>query len=479
MAGYLHGIQQLESLDGPKGANAPSTAVVGLVGVAPNFLGSGAGHPAGRPVLVTSDRDAAAFGPRVPGYDIPGALATILSYGFARIAVIDVFDPELHSSEVSDEAVALGEAGEAALANVGIISAEVKLGGSAVVDGEDYTLDRATGRIRRLRGGSIPPNAALTVSYVYGDPSKVTGTETIGGVDAAGLRHGMQAILDVPTSLGCKPRILLTPSHAAGSSVAAALVAMAERTRAHAFLDVPPGATVAQCIEGRVGEGAIDLGTDSARVVLCYPYVEVMDPATETKALEPFSQHLAGLACSVDALEGFWVSPSNHSIPGVVGLETPVQWSLSDPTSEANRLNEVGIVTAVRPPNRGFTVWGNRSAAWPSQTHPINFISVRVVADYLQETAERVLMSYMDRPLNKPTLNSAREDMLGVMEDLKRKGALIGGSFIWPEDDNPLTELSLGNATYEMSFLGPLPIDKITVKGSIDTSWLRSLYGGQ
>ena len=123
-------------------------------------------------------------------------------------------------------------------------------------------------------------------------------------------------------------------------------------------------------------------------------------------------------------------------------------------------------------------MWGNRSAAWPSETHPINFINVRVVADYLHEVAERALLRYMDRPLTKPVLNSAREDVLGAIENMVRQGALLGGSFRWPEDENPITELALGHVFYELSFLPPPPIDKMTVRMSIDTAWLKNLYGG-
>jgi len=478
--GYLHGIEVKESLTGVKGASSPSTAVVGLVGTAPIFLG-GSPPPIGKPVLVTNDREAAAFGPAVPGYTIPAALRAIFSYGSARVVVINVFDPERHMRAVSNEQVRMGADGQAKLANAGVKDLSLIMGGADLTEGADYTLDAATGTVRRAKGGSIPPGGAqLAANYRCADFTSVTPQDVIGGADDAGLRHGIAAFVDAATLLGSKPRIFIAPGYPIGSSVGAALAAEAERLPAgygHAYLDVPPAATVGQVVAGRGGEGPISISTSSQRVVICYPRVMVMDPATEAPAAEPLSQHLAGLACAVDAMEGIWVSPSSHALAGVVGLETPIQWAMGDENCEANRLNEVGIVTTIRPPNMGFIVWGNRSAAWPSETHPVNFISVRATADYLHEVAVRALMSYQDRPLTQPILNSAREDVLAVISGLVRRGALLGGSFSWPPEDNSIAELSMGHITYHLSFLPPPPIDSVTVKARIDTTWLGTLKG--
>jgi phage tail sheath protein FI len=347
----------------------------------------------------------------------------------------------------------------------------------ALEEGTDYKLDRTYGAIERIKGGALPPKAELRATYEYGDPSLVTAKEIIGAVDAAGLRTGIQAFVDAPTKFGYKPRILIAPGYAIGTSVGTALQSMAEKIYAHAYLDVPVAATVVQCIEGRGPDGAINLGTSSDRAVILYPRPEVVDRLTDKNVFEPYCQNLAGLACNVDATENFWASPSNHELRRVVGMETPIQWDIQDPNCEANLLNEVGIVTMVRPFGKGYTVWGNHSAAWPSETHPINFISVRVVGDYLREVVERALLPFMDRPMTKPVLASIREKVLAVTDGLVRKGALYGASFRWPEEDNPVAELAAGKVYYELSFMPPVPLQTITVRASIDTGWLKTLYG--
>ena len=474
MSEFLHGVKTTEALAGVKPINAPPTAVVGLVGTAPTFLTGG--NPDDKFSLVTSDRHAAAFGPDIPGFTIPNALNAILAYGSARVIVVNVFDPELHSASVTDEAVTLDDSGQAQLANMGIISAVVSYQGQSITEGADYKLDRATGVIKRVKDGAIPPKAALTVTYEYGDPSKVTNAKIIGAINDAGLRSGMQLFLESASTLGYKPRILIAPGFSTQKSVQDALDSLAHKLKGQTYFDVPVGTTIMQAIAGRGGEGGINLGTESARTVWCYPHVGVVSPRTGEVVLEPFSQHLAGLACSVDISSGFWVSPSNQPLRSIEKLETAVRWDPSDPNCEANLLNAVGIVTVVRPFGGSFRAWGNRSAAWPTETHPINFINVRVVADYLNEVVERAALSYIDKPLSRPTLNALAEDVLSEIKRLVASGALVGGDFTWPPEDNPVSELALGHATYQLTFMPPVPMEAVKIRSVIDTTWLNNLY---
>ncbi len=51
----------------------------------------------------------------------------------------------------------------------------------------------------------------------------------------------------------------------------------------------------------------------------------------------------------------------NRSQYGVVGIEDPRSWGLSDRTSEANFLNNNDITTLIR--DGGFQAWGNRTTS--------------------------------------------------------------------------------------------------------------------
>jgi len=466
---FLHGVQTLD-IAGPRSIQTPPTAVIEIVGTAPVFLATGTVNT---PTQVLGDTDAAAFGPNLPGYTIPSALNAILDFGAAQIVVINVFDPAIHKTDVAMETLTLGVDKTATLASGagGIISATVRGNGDGAnplyVQDMDYSLDPATGKITGL---TLTAGAVLNVSYSYGDPSKVTNDDLLGTTTVAGARTGLQSSVDILHLFNVKPRIILVPGYSSQATLTAAMLSMADKLKAHAYIDAPIGMTVPQAITGRGPSGPIDFTTGSRRAVLCYPFVQVAG------TLEPFSQNLAGLAASVDLNEGFWVSPSNHAMNRVEALERPITWSLSDATCEANQLNGVGIVTAVRGYGTGFLAWGNRSAAWPMDTDPRTFICVQVVADILDNAVEQAMLPYLDKPLNRAILDAVRESVNTYITGLIQKGALVGGSCSWTAADNPVSELALGHAVFTNSFMPPVPMEEITFKSEVDTIWLANLY---
>jgi len=468
----LHGVQIQEVSTGARPIQTPPTAVIELVGTAPVHLVAPSNTTVNKPVLVQSDRDAAAFfGPDLPGYTIPQALRAILDFGACSVVVINIFDPAQHQAWAG-ETVDLAADGTATLAHPGVISATVRRnsGEQDYTAGTDYTLDPATGRIVRLPSGAIPVGATLSVDYSYGDPSQIQNSDLVGTTTVGGTRTGLQASLDVVHLFNLKPGILLAPGYSAQAEIRNALLGMADKLKAHAYLDAPLGLTFQQAIESRGPSGAVDLNLSSERAVLCYPFVQVAG------TLEPYSQNLAGLAASVDLNEGFWVSPSNHTMTRVEALERPISWSLGDPFCEANQLNAAGFVTAVRGYGTGFLAWGNRSAAWPASTDPKTFICVRVVADVLHEAVERAMLPFVDKPLNRAILDAVRESVNTYLTTLIRQGALVGGTCTWTPADNPESELALGHASFQLSFMPPTPMEEVTFTSTVDTAWLANLY---
>lgn len=480
MSSYLHGINIEETAAGLRPFLTPDTCVIAVVDTAPvHLLADASKKTLHTPVLINSDTSAAAYaGPDRTGYGIPNALAAILEYGSAQVVMVNVFDPATHKTTVATESVVLGADGTVKLAHGGILSATVKnqAGTTTYVKDTDYTLDADTGTITRKTGGAIAAGATLTVApYEYADPSKVTAADVIGGPNAAGKRTGLQALLDVPSLLGIKPRIILCPGWSTQQSVVAAMTTLADKLKAHSYVDAPIGTTVDQAIAGRGTGGTINFATSAARAVLCFPFVMVA-LAAGGMGMEPLSQNLAGLTSYVHASGKFWESPSNRELRRVQALERPIQWVQGDSNCEANLLNQNGIVTAVRPFGSGFRAWGNRSAAWPTDTHPLNFISVRVVADILHEAIERASLPFLDRALDATTLDAIREMVQQYIDSLVQKGALLGGSITWSAADNPEGELALGHAVFQLSFLPPIPMEKVTFRSAVDTAWLRTLW---
>jgi phage tail sheath protein FI len=476
-ANFLHGVETIEITKGARSIRQVKTAVVGLIGTAP----TGAINA---PVVVLSDRDAVQFGDAAvaAGFTIPQALDAIFDQGAGTVIVINVCDPAIHRSTVSEEAVTLSTITHGAkLAHPYVSAVAVKSanGLTTHVLNTDYTVDAENGEVVRVLAGAIPAGASLKVSYEYVDPTLVAPSQVIGTVTAGGQRTGLQALDDTYNRFGFDAKLVLAPVYCTLLSVSTEMIAMAHKLRAMAILDAPIGVTVQQAVEGRGPAGTINFNTSSERAILCYPHLKVYDLATETERLEPFSQRLAGVICRRDGENGYWWSPSNAEIMGITGVERPITARVNDPQSEANLLNENGVVTLFNSFGTGLRTWGNRSAAWPSLTHPRNFINVRRTADVLHESVEYSMLQFIDYPINDALIDAIKGSVDAFIRTLVSRGALIDGSCTYDSAKNPSTEIALGHLTFDITFMPPTPCERITFESFIDIELLSSLGSGQ
>lgn len=469
-ANFLHGVETIEIDKGPRPIRVVKTAVVGLIGTAP--IGD-----VNTPTIVLSDLQAAAFGGQLPGFTIPQALDAVFDQGAGTVIVINVLDPTRHKSSVADEIVTLdGDIGRTVHpAWVGEATIKSQDGSVTYTSGVDYEANAASGLFVRLAGGALAANAQVSVSYDHADPTKVTPADIIGAVDAAGRRTGMQALLDTYNLMGFFAKILISPSYCTLNSVASEMIVMATRLRAVALIDAPVGTTFAQAITGRGPAGTINFNTSSERAVLCYPHLKVYDSETNTERLEPLSQRLAGVICATDTDKGYWWSASNQEIKGIVGVERSLSAMINDPQSETNLLNESGIVTLFNSYGTGIRTWGNRSAAWPTVTHPKNFVNIRRVADVLHESIEYSMLQFIDRPITTALIDAITESVNAFIRTLMARGALIDGRCSYDPNKNPPTEVALGHLTFDLTFMPPTPLERLTFESFIDIGLLKSL----
>ncbi len=238
--------------------------------------------------------------------------------------------------------------------------------------------------------------------------------------------------------------------------------------------DAPVGTTPQVAIAGRGPAGAINFNTSDKRAALLYPMLTALD-GQGVDGVDYLSSYMAGLISAVDNAEGYWVSPSNHEILGITGMERPITASLNDGSCEANQLNAVGIVTLFNAFGTGIRLWGNRSAAFPSSTAPDNFLAIRRTADVIEESIELAQMQFIDQPINKATIDAVRESVNSFLRTLVQRGAIIDGACTYDPADNPTTELAAGHVTYAYSFMPPPPMERMTFKATIDINLLKAL----
>lgn len=477
-ANFLHGVETIEVEKGGRAVKLVKSSVIGVVGTAPIHLVDPANRTLNRPVQVLSDKDAVAFfGPERPGFTIPDALEAVRKQGRGVCIVVNVFDPAIHKSSAAQATYTL-IGNSVALPHKDILTATLKTAADvALVAGVDYTLNQASGLVTRLPGGALSAGASFKAAYDYADLTKVTPADIIGTVDAAGLRTGMQAWLDSFTQFGYFPKNLIAPVYGTLASVMTELDVLAGRLRGHFLVDAPIGTTLAQALAGRGPEGAINFNVASKRAVLCYPHVKVYDAASNSTALAPYCPRLAGVWAETDIAEGYWVSPSNREIKGIVGMERPLTAMINDPNSEVNILNEAGITTIYNSWGSGLRTWGNRSAAWPSNTSAKQFVAVQRTLDVIHESVEYAMLQFLDGPLDAARIDAILATVNTLVRKLIADGALVDGRYWFDPAENPVTELANGHLTLSCELTPPSPMERVTFKSAYNAEGLAKLYG--
>lgn len=472
-ANFLHGIETIESSNIPLSVAEVRSAVIGIIGTAPS-------GPVNVPTVVQSAADAAQFGTfaehgLTSGYTLPYALSAIQEYGAGTVVAVNVFEPtstSTVSTSVTDEAVTFAD-GAFTLAHQNVSSAVVKSsdGNTTYTAGTDYAVNAEAGTISKAAEGALAEVSAVKVSYTYtaentvqNDVANVTAAKIIGSADAAGNRTGAQALLDCFSLFGFNPKILIAPGFISSSAVYTALLALAEKLRAVVLIDMPANLTVSEAIAARGTSGDVLLNTASDRAILLYPHVKRYDPQIDSDQLMPYSASYAGLMAKNDRENGYWYSPSNKELAGISGLERNITSSFTDPATDIQQLNEMGITSVLNAYGTGYRAYGNRLASFNATSNDglATFIVSRRVCDMIAESLEQTMQQYVDRPLTAAIIN----DLVGLgnrfINTLVSRGALIGGKVYASPTENTRESLSRGNLVLVFEYNPPAPLERLT-----------------
>jgi len=468
-ANYLHGVETIEVDQGARSINIIKSSVIVLVGIAP--IG-----PVNELTLVLSPTDAAQFGQQLPGFTIPQALDAIFKQGPATVIVVNTFSFSSNTVDVLLESKTI-TGGKLKLSSAPVNTAAIFLTDGTTeytgVKDVDYTLD-AFGNFTAL-SAVASEGLVLKFSYKKLDTGTITSSQIIGTITGQ-VKTGTKLFENIFNTYGFYPKILLAPVSVEMPAVATELIALASKYRAIALIDAPAGTTVTAAIAGRGPASTINFKTDSERAYLLCPHVKVYDADTNANINAPFSSFMAGVISSVDLNEGYWISPSNHSIQGVIGPEYLITASVNDATTDANLLNEKGITTLFSGYGTGLRTWGNRSAAFPTNTTVKNFIPIRRMADVVHESLEQGMLQFIDKPINQATIDAIRETGNSFFRTLIGRGACLPGSRCeFKAEDNPPTELAAGHVTFQLIFMGPTPAERITFKSFLDINLLSQI----
>ncbi len=293
----------------------------------------------------------------------------------------------------------------------------------------------------------------------------------IGGVDeTTGHYQGLQALRSAKSLLGVQPRILIAPGFThqrpadpdddqrqLANPVVAELIGIAQRLRAVIIADAP-NTHDADAIAYRQDWG-------SQRVYVIDPFVKVLS-GTQIVS-RPASARVAGLIAKTDQDKGFWFSPSNQNINGILGTLRAVDFALGDATSRANLLNASEVATIIY--EDGYRLWGNRTC---SSDPKWAFLSVVRTADMINDSLLRAHLWAVDRNITKTYVEEVIEGVNAYLRQLKAQGAILGGR-CWadPELNSPMA-IADGKVYFDFDFTPPFPAEHITFRSHLVNNYM-------
>ncbi len=324
---------------------------------------------------------------------------------------------------------------------------------------------------------SVVGAAVVVVRVEEGVDDAATQSNVIGGVDSETDQYqGIKALLSAKSRLGVKPRILVAtgfvhqreedpenPGQYLANPVAAELLNVAQTLRAIVVVD-GPNTTDAEALAARND-------FSSRRVFFHDPWYRVWDTEIDDVVTRPASARIAGVIAWNDNARGWWTSPSNQVVPGIMGLARDIDFTMGDPTSRANRLNDDEIVTTVQ--EDGYRLWGNRTTSDDPKWAFLAHVRIR---DIINDSILEAHRWAVDRNITKTYV----EDVVAsVQQFLDRQVALqrIAGGTCWAEPElNTAQDQIAGRAVFDFDF-SPFGIgERLTFRSALVNDYLEEIF---
>lgn len=479
---YKHGVYTSEvatSIISPVNTTAGLPVIFGT---APVHLAADAVKP-NEPVLCYTYSEAVAalgYSKNWKDYTLCEAIYSQFAlYGVSPVVFVNVLDPDKHVTTVTDSRI------EADKDGTYIIKADVKLatlkvsmtaGGEALTADTDYVAafdDDGNIVVTPTEGGSLDEDAGeIYVSYTALDPSAVTASDIIGGINSNGEETGLETLSQVFTRFGLVPGLVLAPGWSDDPTVASVMKAKAGSIngffKAVALCDIPTD-EVTKYSDVDAWKNTNNYTGENQ--VACWPMVKNGD------YIFHLSTHLCGVIGTTDAGNDDipYESPSNKSMQAT-GL------CLADGTEvvlgidSANYLNGNGIITGLNFMG-GWKIWGNRTAAYPSNTDVKDaFLCVRRMFNWHAQTFIQTYWQKVDKPINKRLIQTIVDSENIRLNGLVAQGALLGGRIEFLEDENPTTNLLDGIVKFHTYLTPPTPAREIEDVIEYDPDYFSVLF---
>lgn len=357
------------------------------------LVGTASKGTVGEARLITSLESAVEeYGDDISGFTIPSALSTIFSSASAKVIVVNVLTNEKATALIEDGKMTRDESGYVA----------TNIYKSTLPEAVDYSAD---------------------------------------------IVKGVESLLTLGDTIGLTPNIIISPGYSQLEAVMSKMTEVADKLEAFAVIDM-----VADDVQAALTARASGIyNITSQAAVLCYPQTLRNNMHEGTIDTLGLSVHWALSKALRDGKEGYHLSPSNTELSGIVGLTASVTSSLTDESADTNLLNAQGITTVFRKSGKGTRLWGNWTAAFPSDKTTVSMVAPRAVRMAIRTALVDAALNYMDRTATGITVEMTTNDVNAFLRSLIGKGAIVDGRCTWDADKNSALDIAQGKLTFTLS----------------------------
>lgn len=472
-------------------AQQGSTVVV-YVGTAPVGLLKGYSEAGvvNRPVKLANMQDVQArvgYSDDWDNYTLCEAFAAHFSNQIGNVGpiyVINILDPDTHRKAEATTASISFSGGRGEIQSSTIILDTLAIADKA--EGVDYALTYDTGKgaaiITSLKEDE-PLSGSISVTYNEMDPTKITATEIIGGVTAAGVYTGLGAITLLYQSENVVTNIIAAPGWSSDPDVYKAMVATAQKLNGHwdalVNADIP-------VLDG-------DIAVDTRAKAIAWKQANGYN-SEFSKVYWPMAQrggkayHLSTIGTvtmqRVDNNHNGipFESPSNKAIDvesQYFGADSP---NMGFDQHSGNELNAKGITTAA--------FWGGNWVLWGPHTAGFEYGAegdARAIFDVNIRMLEHITNGFQLRngtEIDQPMTASKKDEVLRTeqeeLDTLVAIGALTGTPTVeFLESENPTESLMNGDFVWDISATPTPPYKSGTARVTYTADGFTALLGGE
>ena len=269
----------------------------------------------------------------------------------------------------------------------------------------------------------------------------------IGGSDDDGNYTGMYALLiaEQDDAIGYRPRIIAAPGLDT-EAVTKSLCVIAEKLRAFVYAGCHNCKKPADAISYRARFNEREL-------MLLWPDFIAYNPKSGANEVFPAAAYACGLRARIDHEQGWHKSLSNVPVRNVLGISSPVFWSLQSEDSDANNLNNKEITTIIC--RNGFRFWGNRTPETKAYIFEVYTRTAQVLADSVAEAQFETI----DAPLTPANVKDVLSAIRAKLDALVTSGRLVGAECWYDVVDNSTTELRQGRVRIRYKYTPVPPLE--------------------